>query len=68
MTADVDVLLGKAYEGEALGEAFFGRLSELTDEADEPPPFHEKVVFVTHSIGLPVTRRTSSSTVNLRPC
>src|SRR5205085_6427931 len=35
MTAtDVDVLLGKAYEGEALGEAFFGRLGELTDEAD----------------------------------
>ena len=49
MTADVDVLLGKAYEGEALGEAFFGRLSELTDEAD-------------HRAKLDVLRRLEAST------
>jgi len=34
MAADVTELLRQAYEGEVLGEAFFGRLGELTDDAD----------------------------------
>lgn len=32
MKADVDHMLRQAYEGEVLGEAFFGRLAELTDD------------------------------------
>ena len=34
MAADVDELLRQAYEGEVLGEAFFGRLGELADDAN----------------------------------
>jgi len=35
MATDVDDLLRQAYEGEVLGEAFFGRLQELNDDADQ---------------------------------
>jgi hypothetical protein len=53
--ADVDQLLRQAYEGEVLGEAFFGRLGELTDDAD-------------HKAKLAVLRRLEACTkVLIRP-
>ena len=50
--ADVDHLLRQAYEGEVLGEAFFGRLGELTDDDD-------------HKAKLDVLRRLEASTREL---
>jgi hypothetical protein len=49
MAAGIDQLLRKAYEGEVLGEAFVGRLCELTDDAD-------------HRAKLDVLRRLEAST------
>ncbi len=55
MTADVEQLLRQAYEGEVLGEAFFGRLAELTEVQD-------------HKAKLDVLRRLEASTkVLIRP-
>jgi hypothetical protein len=51
-TADVDELLRQAYEGEVLGEAFFGRLGDLTDDAG-------------HRAKLDVLRRLEASTKEL---
>lgn len=50
--ADVDHLLRQAYEGEVLGEAFFGRLGGLTDDDD-------------HKAKLDVLRRLEASTREL---